>query len=101
MNTSDATGAVSRYGRQSRGLGERMTSSPPPDEDLSGGELVLLRQPHGLAAVGHEHLGATRHEHTFEANVPYTFVYGSRVRNTCLYPGFRTVLAARAEAEIL
>jgi hypothetical protein len=28
MNDPDATGALSRYGRQSRGRGERITSSP-------------------------------------------------------------------------
>ena len=28
MKASDATGAVSRYGAQSRGRGDRMTSSP-------------------------------------------------------------------------
>src|SRR6185295_14423913 len=89
MNASDATGALSRYGRQSRGRGERITSWPSLRMKTSsvenwyslGSRTAWLRLVMKTLAVR----GMVR---SLRPIMPYTLRIRLRVRITCLYPGF-------------
>src|SRR5688572_18091501 len=100
MNASDATGPVSRYGPQSVGRGDRITSSPSLRMNTSsvlnwnslGSRTAWLRLVMKTLAVrAMRHLCGT--------SMPYTLVYSIRVLNTCLYLGFRADLADREEGK--
>src|SRR6185436_8822590 len=68
-----------------------------PDEDLVRGELVVLWQPHGLAAVGHENLGGSGHGSGPPGPLCHILhVYGT----ACLDLALRAVLADREEGWI-